>query len=168
VSENANRYHVRQIIFAATAAAIVLSVSAAAFAQRTTPVPISGDVLRLSAAHPIPTEAAGQPGPIRIDACFSDGRGTDGLTLVHHALRVSNTGERAVTAVRIRFTFYDAFGDIEATRTNIAAARIDPGRAADRINVAELSDAGPPARITCSIDAVRYEDGSIARTGPPR
>ena len=52
--------------------------------------------------------------------------------------------------------------------SRVAVARIEPGRTVDRINVAELSDAGPPARITCSIDAVRYEDGSIARTGPAR
>jgi len=120
----------------------------------------------LSAARPIPTTVAGQPGPVHIDGCFSDGRGTDGLTLVHHALRVSNTGDRGITAVRVRFAFYDAFGDVSVTRTNIAEARIEPGQTADRVNLAELSDAGPPARITCSVDAVRYADGTVVRTGP--
>jgi len=93
---------------------------------------------------------------------------TDGVTLVHLSVRVSNNGERAITPVRIRFAFVDAFGNVGATRTNIAATRIEPGSTADRINLAGLSDAGPPARITCSVDAVRYEDGSIVRTGPSR
>jgi hypothetical protein len=127
----------------------------------------SGDAIRLSAAHPIPTQVASQPGPIHIDGCFSDGRGTDGLTLVHHAVRISNTGDRAVSAVRVRFAFYDAFGDVSTTRTNIAEARIEPGQRVDRINLAELSEAGPPARIVCSVDAIRYDDGTLARTGPP-
>jgi hypothetical protein len=130
-----------------------------------TPVPVASDnVLKLSPAHPIPTQVASQPGPIKIDGCFSDGRGTDGLTLVHHALRITNGGDRPIAAVRVKFAFYDAFGDVSATRTNIAEARIDPGQSVDRINLAELSDAGPPARITCSVDGVRYLDGTVVRT----
>lgn len=157
----------RPLFFAAAASAVLFVLPAAAFADRAAAAvtPPASDGIRLSSAHPIPTEVAGQPGPVRIDGCFSDGRGTDGLTLVHHALRVSNTGDRAITAVRVRFAFYDAFGDVSATRTNVADARVEPGQTADRINLAELSDAGPPARITCSIDAVRYADGTIARTG---
>jgi hypothetical protein len=155
----------RPLFFAAAASAAFLVLpGVTSAADRTVVAPSGGNGLKLSAAHPIPTEVAGQPGPIRIDGCFSDGRGTDGLTLVHHALRVSNTGDRAITAVRVRFAFYDAFGDVSATRTNVAEARIEPGQSADRINLAELSDAGPPARITCSIDAVRYGDGTVART----
>jgi hypothetical protein len=157
--------HVRPLFFVAAASAAVLVLSGTAHgADRTVVVPAGGDGLKLSAAHPIPTEVAGQPGPVRIDGCFSDGRGTDGLTLVHHALRVSNTGERGITAVRVRFAFYDAFGDVSATRTNVAEARVEPGQTVDRINLAELSDSGPPARITCSVDAVRYGDGTVART----
>jgi hypothetical protein len=125
---------------------------------------VSGNTLRLSAPHPIPTQVAGQPGPIRLDGCFSDSRGSEGLTLVHHAVRITNTGDRAITAVRVRFLFYDAFGDVNATRTNIAEARIDPGQLVDRINLAELADSSPPAKIVCSIDAVRYVDGTVVRT----
>jgi hypothetical protein len=124
----------------------------------------AGNTLRLSAPHPIPTTVAGQPGPIHLDGCFSDSRGSEGLTLVHHAVRITNTGDRAITAVRVRFLFYDAFGDVNATRTNIAEARIDPGQLVDRINLAELADSSPPAKIVCSIDAVRYVDGTIVRT----
>jgi len=151
------------LIIAACAASVALT----GIAHGATPAPAAGEALRLSAARPIPTDVAGQPGPVRIDGCFSDGRGSDGLTLVHHALRIVNSGSQAITAVRVRFAFYDAFGDVNATRTNIAEARIEPGATADRINLAELSDAGPPVRITCSIDAVRFADGTIARTGPP-
>jgi hypothetical protein len=155
---------VRPFVFivAACAASIAFGGSA-----RAATVPVTPDTLRLSPARPIPTEVAGQPGPVRIEGCFSDGRGTDGLTLVHHALRVVNSGDRAITAVRIRFAFYDAFGDVNQTRTNIAEARLEPGQTGDRINLAELSEAGPPARIACSIDAVRFADGTVARTGPP-
>ncbi|MEA2688750.1 MAG: hypothetical protein QOJ39_3797 [Candidatus Eremiobacteraeota bacterium] len=153
----------RPLFYVAAISAAFLVLPGIARADRTVAVPSGGDGLKLSAAHPIPTEVAGQPGPVRIDGCFSDGRGTDGLTLVHHALRVSNTGDRGITAVRVRFAFYDAFGDVSATRTNVAEARIEPGQSADRINLAELSDAGPPARITCSVDAVRYGDGTVAR-----
>ena len=152
------------ILAVSTVAAFVaagLAGNAATLAPAT-----SDNVLKLSPAHPIPTQVAGQPGPIRIDGCISDGRGTDGLTLVHHALRGSNGGDRPIAAVRVKFAFYDAFGDINATRTNIAEARIDPGQTADRINLAELSDAGPPARITCSVDAIRYLDGTVVRTEP--
>jgi hypothetical protein len=153
----------RSSFFVAAACAAMLALGA--FAHAATPVVSpGGDALRLSPAHPIPTEVQSQPGPIRIDGCFSDGRGTDGLTLVHHALRVSNTGDRPVSAVRVRFAFYDAFGDVSATRTNVAQVRLDPGQTADRINLAELSDAGPPAKIACSIDAVRYADGTVARS----
>ncbi len=156
------------LLAVATSAALLAAAGAARADTRTTTViPAGGDSLKLSAAHPIPTQVAAQPGPIRIDGCFSDGRGTDGLTLVHHALRVANTGDRAITAVRVRFAFYDAFGDVNAMRTNIAEARIAPGQTVDRINVAELSDSGPPARITCSVDAVRYDDGTIVRAGAP-
>jgi hypothetical protein len=156
---------VRPLFFAAALGVAFAAVAGTASADRTAVVPVAADGLKLSAAHPIPTEVAGQPGPVRIDGCFSDGRGTDGLTLVHHALRVSNTGDRPITAVRVRFAFYDAFGDVNATRTNVADAKIDPGQTVDRINLAELSDAGPPARITCSVDAIRYGDGTVVRTG---
>jgi hypothetical protein len=147
---------------AAFACAALLAIAGAANAAG--PVSSQSDVLRLSPAHPIATEVAGQPGPVRIDGCFSDARGTDGLTLVHHALRVTNTGDRAITAVRVRFTFYDAFGDVNAFRTNIAQAKLDPNQTVDRLNLAELSDSGPPARIVCSVDAVRFADGTIVRT----
>jgi hypothetical protein len=158
---------VRHTFLWAASFAALFAVTAPALADnRTTVVPAETGGLRLSAAHPIPTQVAAQPGPLKIEGCFSDGRGTDGLTLVHHALRISNTGDRPVSAVRVRFTFYDAFGDVNATRTNISESRIEPGQTVDRINLAELSDAGPPARISCSIDAVRYQDGSLARTGP--
>lgn len=159
----------RSFSLAAACAAFVLTPCAALadYAAVTAAVPAAGDAVRLSPAHPIPTETASQPGPVHIDGCFSDGRGTDGLTLVHHAVRISNTGDRAVTAVRLRFAFYDAFGDVSATRTNVADVKLDPGTTADRVNLAELSDAGPPSRISCSIDAVRYADGTVARTGPP-
>jgi hypothetical protein len=156
---------VRNFILAVAVPAAVLAAGLASSAATIAPG-TPDNVLRLSPAHPIPTQVAGQPGPIRIDGCFSDGRGTDGLTLVHHALRVTNGGDRPITAIRVKFAFYDAFGDINATRTNIAEARIDPGQTADRINLAELSDAGPPARITCSVDAIRYVDGTIVRTEP--
>jgi hypothetical protein len=158
---------VRPFVF--IVAACVASLALAGIARGAPPptVVAPGEALRLSAARPIPTDVASQPGPIRIDGCFSDGRGADGLTLVHHAIRIANTGTQAITAVRLRFAFYDAFGDVREARTNIAEARVEPGATADRINLAELSDAGPPARITCSIDAVRFADGTIARTGPP-
>ncbi|GAC1616809.1 MAG: hypothetical protein NVS4B13_10430 [Candidatus Elarobacter sp.] len=158
----------RSLFFVAAASATFLILGEVARADRTMAVPVGGDVLKLSAAHPIPTEVAGQPGPLRIDGCFSDGRGTDGLTLVHHALRITNTGDRAINLVRVRFAFYDAFGDVSATRTNVAEARLDPGQTVDRISLAELSDAGPPARIACSVDAIRYADGAVARTAPVR
>ncbi|MBV8748824.1 MAG: hypothetical protein JO103_03815 [Candidatus Eremiobacteraeota bacterium] len=159
------------IAVAAVAALLVLPAAAgadshAAARAATAVLPTPNNDLHLSAAHPIPTEVAGQPGPIRIDGCYSDGRGTDGLTLVHHALRLVNTGDRAVSAVRVRFAFYDAFGDVNATRTNIAQTRLEPGQTLDKINLAELSDAGPPAKITCSVDAVRYDDGTLARATP--
>jgi hypothetical protein len=124
----------------------------------------SANTLRLSAPHPIPTTVAGQPGPVRLDGCFSDSRGSEGLTLVHHAVRITNTGDRAISGVRVRFVFYDVFGDVNATRTNIADARIEPGKLADRINLSELADSAPPAKIVCSIDAIRYADGTIVRT----
>jgi len=120
--------------------------------------------LRLSAPHPISTTVAGQPGPVRIDGCFSDSRGGEGLTLVHHALRMTNTGDRPITGVRVRFRFYDAFGDVSATRTNIAEARFEPGQSVDRINLAELADSSPPAKIVCSVDGVRFADGTVVRT----
>ena len=157
----------RPFAFIVAACAASLALAGIARGAPTNPVPVTSEALRLSAARPIPTDVASQPGPIRIDGCFSDGRGADGLTLVHHALRVTNTGAQAISAVRVRFAFYDAFGDIREARTNIAEMRVEPGATADRINLAELSDAGPPARITCSVDAVRFADGSIARTGPP-
>ena len=124
----------------------------------------TANTLRLSAPHPIPTQVAGQPGPVHLDGCFSDSRGSEGLTLVHHAVRITNTGDRAITAVRVRFAFYDAFGDVNASRTNIAEARIDPGQLVDRINLSELADSSPPAKIVCSIDAIRYADGTVVRT----
>jgi hypothetical protein len=124
----------------------------------------TANTLRLSAPHPIPTQVAGQPGTVHLDGCFSDSRGSEGLTLVHHAVRITNTGDRAITAVRVRFAFYDAFGDVNASRTNIAEARIDPGQLADRINLSELADSSPPAKIVCSIDAIRYADGTVVRT----
>ncbi len=155
----------RSFSLAVAASAVFLAVCGSARADSAVAVPSGANSLKLSPAHPIPTEVAGQPGPVRIDGCFSDGRGTDGLTLVHHALRVSNTGDRGITAVRVRFAFYDAFGDVSATRTNVAEARVDPGQTVDRINLAELSDSGPPARITCSVDAIRYGDGTVVRAG---
>ncbi len=128
-------------------------------------IPVQTGGVTFSLPHPIPTEVARQPGPVRIDGCFSDGRGAQGLTIVHHALRITNTGDRGIAAVRVRFAFYDEFGDVQTNRTNIADARIDPGHTADRINLAELADAGPPAKISCSIDAVRYVDGTLAKSG---
>jgi hypothetical protein len=159
-----------RLSFLAAASSLAFSTLGAAAAAATPPpppvvAPLEG--LHLGTAHPIATQVASQPGPIQIDGCFSDGRGAEGLTIVHHALRVSNHGDRPITAVRIRFTFYDAFDDVQATRTNIAAVSVDPGQTLDRVNVAELSDAGPPARITCSVDAVRYADGTLARAGAP-
>lgn len=159
-----------RLSFLAAASSLVFSTLGAAAAAATPPAPalvVPAEDLHLGAAHPIATQVASQPGPIQLDGCFSDGRGAEGLTIVHHALRISNHGDRAITAVRIRFTFYDAFDDVQATRTNIAAASVDPGQTLDRVNVAELSDAGPPARITCSVDAVRYADGTLARAGAP-
>ena len=154
----------RLVLIAGAAGAALLAAARIACAQPITVGAVTGDPLRLSPPHPISTQVAGQPGPIRLDGCFSDSRGTDGLTLVHHAVRIANTGDRAVTAVRVRFQFYDAFGDVNATRTNIAEARIDPGQVVDRINLSELADSSPPAKIVCSIDAVRYVDGTVVRT----
>ncbi len=153
-------------LLAAASTAVFLSLVAAAAADSTViAVPTGSDGIRLGKAKPIPTTVAAQPGPVRIDGCFSDGRGTDGLTVVHHALRIVNGGDRAVAAVRVKFAFYDAFGDVVATRTNITESHFDPGQTVDRINLAELSDAGPPAKIACGIDAVRYADGTLAKTG---
>jgi hypothetical protein len=154
-------------IAAATGAAL-LAAARIASAQSgpgvNVPVNAAANTLRLSAPHPIPTTVAGQPGPVKLDGCFSDSRGSEGLTLVHHAVRITNTGDRAISAVRIKFAFYDAFGDVNASRTNIAEARIDPGQLVDRINLSELADSSPPARIVCSIDAIRYVDGTVVRT----
>jgi hypothetical protein len=159
---------VRLSLIAGVAGAALLALAGVARADQIAFATVAGEPLRLSPAHPIPTQVAAQPGPIRLDGCFSDGRGGDGLTLVHHAVRISNTGDRAVTAVRVRFAFYDAFGDVNAVRSNIAEVRIEPGGLADRINLAELADSSPPAKIACSIDAIRYADGTIVRTeGPP-
>ncbi|MDB5040637.1 MAG: hypothetical protein JWN27_1363 [Candidatus Eremiobacteraeota bacterium] len=130
-------------------------------------VPTGGGGVTFSLPHPIATEVARQPGPVRIDGCFSDGRAAQGLTIVHHALRITNTGDRPIAAVRVRFAFYDAFGDVQTSRTNIADTRIGPGQTADRINLAELADAGPPAKISCSVDAVRYADGTLAKSSSP-
>ena len=157
-------------IAAATGAALLATARiAGAESLSAVAVPVNtnntaNNTLRLSAPHPIPTQVAGQPGPVKLDGCFSDSRGSEGLTLVHHAVRITNTGDRAITAVRVKFLFYDAFGDVNATRTNIAEARIDPGQLVDRINLAELADSSPPAKIVCSIDAVRYVDGTVVRT----
>jgi hypothetical protein len=152
--------------FAAVSAALFsfsLGAGAANAATEMISVPTGG--VTFSLPHPIATEVARQPGPVRIDGCFSDGRGAQGLTIVHHALRITNTGDRAIAAVRVRFAFYDGFGDVQTSRTNIADTRIDPGQTADRINLAEMADAGPPAKISCSVDAVRYADGSLAKSG---
>ncbi len=154
-------------IAAATGAALLTAARIASAEPVTTLAVAAGNTantLRLSPAHPIPTQVAGQPGPVRLDGCFSDSRGSEGLTLVHHAVRITNTGDRAITGVRVRFAFYDAFGDVNATRTNIAEARIEPGQLVDRINLSELADSSPPAKIVCSIDAVRFADGTIVRT----
>jgi hypothetical protein len=151
--------------FAAVSAALCSFSAAAGGANAATEVlsmPTGG--VTFSLPHPITTEVARQPGPVRIDGCFSDGRGAQGLTIVHHALRITNTGDREIAAVRVRFAFYDAFGDVQTSRTNIADTRIGPGRMADRINLAEMADAGPPAKISCSVDAVRYADGTLAKT----
>jgi len=161
---------VRLSIIAAAAAAALFATTSIARAETlgaAVAVPVNANTantLRLSAAHPIPTQVASQPGPVRLDGCFSDSRGSEGLTLVHHAVRITNTGDRAITGVRVRFAFYDAFGDVNATRTNIAEARIDPGQLVDRINLAELADSAPPAKIVCSVDAIRYADGTVVRT----
>jgi hypothetical protein len=158
---------VRLSFIAAAAGAALLAAARIAYAAPVAPVSVSGNAgnaLRLSAAHPVPTTVANQPGPIHLDGCFSDSRGSEGLTLVHHSVRIANTGDRPITGVRVRFLFYDVFGDVNATRTNIAEARIEPGQFADRINLAELADSAPPAKIVCSIDAVRYVDGTIVRT----
>jgi hypothetical protein len=152
--------------FAAVSAALFslsLTSGAANAATEVFSVPTGG--VTFSLPHPITTEVARQPGPVHIDGCFSDGRGAQGLTIVHHALRITNSGDRAIAAVRVRFAFYDAFGDVQTNRTNIADTRIAPGQTADRINLAELADAGPPAKISCSVDAVRYADGSLAKSG---
>ena len=161
----------RLSFIAAAAGAALLTTARIAGAESLSAVAVpvntnntANNTLHLSAPHPIPTQVAGQPGPVKLDGCFSDSRGSEGLTLVHHAVRITNTGDRAITAVRVKFLFYDAFGDVNATRTNIAEARIDPGQLVDRINLAELADSSPPAKIVCSIDAIRYVDGTIVRT----
>ena len=160
----------RLSFIAVAAGAALLTTAGIAGAQLSNvSVPVNpsnstNNTLRLSAPHPIPTQVAGQPGPVKLDGCFSDSRGSEGLTLVHHAVRITNTGDRAITGVRVKFLFYDAFGDVSATRTNIAEARIDPGQLVDRINLAELADSSPPAKIVCSIDAIRYVDGTVVRT----
>jgi hypothetical protein len=158
---------VRLSFIAAATGAALLGVARIAYAAPVAPTVVSGNTantLHLSSPHPVPTTVAGQPGPVHLDGCFSDSRGSEGLTLVHHAVRIANTGDRAITGVRVRFLFYDAFGDVNATRTNITDTRIEPGQFADRINLAELADSAPPAKIVCSIDAVRYADGTIVRT----
>jgi hypothetical protein len=158
---------VRLSFIAAATGAALLAAARIACAAPAAPTVVSGttaNTLRLSSPHPIPTTVAGQPGPVRLDGCFSDSRGSEGLTLVHHAVRIVNSGDRAITGVRVRFLFYDAFGDVNATRTNIAEARIEPNQTVDRINLAELADSAPPAKIVCSIDAVRFADGTVVRT----
>jgi hypothetical protein len=158
----------RLSFIAAAGAAMLLGTTALAATSPPAAV-VQSEGIRLGPARPIATQVASQPGPIHIDGCFSDGRGIEGLTIVHHAMRITNQGDRAINAVRVRFDFYDAFGDIHSTRTNIAEARLEAGQTADRVNLSELSEAGPPARITCSVDAVRYSDGTIVRAGvaPP-
>ena len=161
---------VRLFLIAAATGAALLTAARVGSAEPVAAVAVvagagnTANTLRLSAPHPIPTQIAGQPGPVRLDGCFSDSRGAEGLTLVHHAVRITNTGDRAITGVRVRFLFYDAFGDVNATRTNIAEARIEPGQLVDRINLSELADSSPPAKIVCSVDAVRFADGTIVRT----
>ena len=161
----------RLSFIAAATAAVLLRTAGIACAEpigAAVAVPVNAgnaaSTLRRGEPHPIPTQVAGQPRPVRLDGCFYDSRGSEGLTLVHHAVRITNTGDRAITAVRVRFAFYDAFGDVNATRTNIAEAHLDPGQLVDRINLAELADSAPPAKIVCSVDAIRYADGTVVRT----
>ncbi len=101
--------------------------------------------------------------PVRIDGCYSDGRAAHGLTLVHHALNVTNTGSRPIAALRFTFTFYDAFNEIASVHTNIADVKLAPGASARAINLSEWSQDSPPTRITCAVNAVRYNDGSIVK-----
>lgn len=142
----------------------VASCTALLAASRIASAALTNEPLRISAPHPVPTTVASQPGPVHLDGCFSDTRAGDGLTLVHHAVRITNGGDRAISGVRVKFAFYDVFGDVSGMRTNIAEARIDPGQLVDRINLTELADSAPPAKIVCSIDAVRYIDGTVVRT----
>ncbi len=158
---------VRLFLISGVAGAVLLAAARVASADSiaaTAVAATASNTLHLSPPHPVSTQVAGQPGPVHLDGCYSDSRGSEGLTLVHHAVRISNSGDRAITGVRVRFLFYDAFGDINATRTNIAEARIEPGQFADRINLSELADSAPPAKVVCSIDAVRFADGTIVRT----
>ena len=135
--------------------ALLVSLSVPALAR-------DGDLDLSSASHitsvPVKTSL-----PVLIDGCFSDGRASHGLTLVHHALNVTNTGSRPITALRFTFTFYDAFNEVTSVHTNIANVQLAPGATANAINLSEWSQDSPPTRITCAVNAIRYDDGTIAK-----
>ncbi len=121
-----------------------------------------GDLDLSSASHitSIPVKSSL---PVLIDGCYSDGRASHGLTLVHHALNVTNTASRPITALRFTFTFYDAFNEVASVHTNIADVNLAPGASSSSINLSEWSQDSPPTRITCAVNAIRYDDGTIVR-----
>lgn len=120
--------------------------------------------LDLGSAVQIVSTAVPSTLPVRIDACYSDGRGAKGLTFVHHSLNVTNTGSRPISALHVKFTFYDTFDEVASAHTNVADVTLAAGASQKSINLAEWSEGGQPARITCTVDAIRYADGTVAKT----
>lgn len=111
----------------------------------------------------IPTSVVPNPlMPVGITGCFSDYRALQGATLVHHAVNVQMIGNRQVSDVRIVFSFFDIFGDA-VRHYNIAHFDARGGATIKKINLDEWSEGPPPAKISCAVDAVRYDDGSTAK-----
>jgi hypothetical protein len=154
-----------QIAFASVLSLMFCTLPVAA-KDTPTVISIPSTGITLSSAKKIDSTIESLTWPVKLIGCFSDGRSADGLTLVHHAVNLQNDGADTVISVRMRFTFYDSFNKETAVHTNIATIALAPTAAATRVNLAEWSDAGPPSRVICAVDAVRYADGRIvdART----
>lgn len=116
----------------------------------------------------LPTTIAQSVAPISIDRCAAQLHpGADGGSEVADTIDFTNVSQKTATEVRFALRILDSDGMPQRTLADDRAGRFAPGiPVIDPIALRTDVDALPvSARISCGVDMVRFDDGSIWHDG---
>jgi hypothetical protein len=108
--------------------------------------------------------------PIRLDECRVESQDADGVSNFYIASSVSftNLGPETATAVRFKFDISNPFGDYLGSKFLTQEGTFSPGaRIAYQGWHEAIANYGSSGTAKCSVDTVRFSDGTVWQAGEP-